>query len=100
MSACLTCASIETAASAAAALIARGLSAALITNGKDPVALATRSGVLSGTPNAVVARNVTGGGDALMAGYLSCADRQLYPAKALETALDWAHRHLAANGAP
>ncbi|MEM1162625.1 MAG: PfkB family carbohydrate kinase [Pseudomonadota bacterium] len=87
-------------ASAAAALIARGLSAAFITNGKDPVALATRSGVLSGTPNAVVARNVTGAGDALMAGYLSCADRQLYPANALETALDWAHRHLAANGAP
>lgn len=67
----LTKTSVETAAQAAEALLARGAARVLVTHGGKPAAEGTQGlGVIEGTPPPVLVTRVTGAGDTFMAAHL------------------------------
>lgn len=73
---------------AALALLASGLSRALVTNGAEPATLASQAGVVTLTPPAVRVKRITGAGDTFMAAHIAAEAAGTSPAPALQRALD------------
>ena len=76
-----------TTAGAAAALLARGASRVLVTDGGNTAALAQAGAVLTGQPPPVLVTRVTGAGDTFMAAHIVAERRGLGPQAALDAAL-------------
>ena len=76
------------------ALFRLGARSCLISDGANPAALVSPAGSAIAEIHPVVRASVTGAGDALMAGYLACAERDVDPHAALGTALSAAARHM------
>ena len=72
---------------AARALIDRGATRVLVTNGGQTTAMATKSDVITDTPPAVLVTRVTGAGDTFMAAHIVAERRGASPAAALAQAL-------------
>jgi len=72
---------------AAEALVAAGVSQALVTDGAGEAAEATAAGVVAATPPKVAQARVTGAGDTFMAAHIAAQARGAAGATALETAL-------------
>ena len=86
---------------AAAALIAAGVTRALVTDGAAPAALATAGApILTATPERVAVRRVTGAGDALVAAHIAAERAGAAPPAALGAALAAAARHIAGETEP
>ena len=79
--------SFDTAADAAAALVARGVPRALVTNGGDAAADATAEGVITQAPPAVLVTRVTGAGDTFMAAHIASETEGMDRPAALSRAL-------------
>jgi len=88
--------SFDRAPDAAAALIARGASRVLVTDGPRPAADATRAGVISQSPTVLETR-VTGAGDTFMAAHWVAERRHASRAEALAAALEAAARHVSGD---
>ncbi len=89
--------SFDRAPDAAAALIARGASRVLVTDGPRPAADATRAGVISQSPPTVLETRVTGAGDTFMAAHWVAERRHASRAEALAAALEAAARHVSGD---
>ena len=76
-----------TAPHAAEALVAAGVSQALVTNGASEAAEATLAGTIAAIPPEVTQARVTGAGDTFMAAHIAAQARGAVGATALETAL-------------
>jgi sugar/nucleoside kinase (ribokinase family) len=87
----------EHAPQAAVALIARGASRVLVTDGPRLAADATRESVISQSPPAVLATRVTGAGDTFMAAHWVAERRLAGREAALAAALDAAARHVSGD---
>ena len=72
---------------AAAALLNRGASRVLVTNGGQATAMGSRTGVITATPPAVLIARVTGAGDTFMAAHIVAESRGVTAAQALTQAL-------------
>ena len=75
------------AAAAAEALIARGATRILVTNGGQTTAMGTAQGVITATPPPVLVTRVTGAGDTFMAAHIVAESRGATPEAALTQAL-------------
>ena len=75
------------AATAATALLARGATRILVTNGGQATAMGSRHGVITATPPPVLVTRVTGAGDTFMAAHIVAEQRGASPADALTHAL-------------
>jgi sugar/nucleoside kinase (ribokinase family) len=87
----------DDAATAAAALVARGAARALVTDGGRPCADATATGVVAATPPPVLVTRVTGAGDTFMAAHLVAERRGADRRKALDAALRAAADYVAGD---
>lgn len=81
-------------ASAADALLARGLYRVLVTDGAGPATVATASEVITLTPPEVLVTRVTGAGDTFMAAHIAAEAKGGSGAQALQTALDAAATYI------
>ena len=72
---------------AAAALLNRGASRVLVTNGGQATAMGSKTGVITATPPAVPIARVTGAGDTFMAAHIVAESRGVTAAQALTQAL-------------
>ncbi len=88
----------DDAASAAAALCARGAARVLVTDGGRAVAEATPDGLRTAAPPAVMVARVTGAGDTFMAAHVASEVEGADPATALARALDAAAAYVAGGG--
>ena len=79
--------SFSDSAEAASALVARGASRALVTNGGQPASDASAEGVISECPPEVLVTRVTGAGDTFMAAHIAAELRGADRATALDEAL-------------
>jgi len=77
----------EDTSSAAAALVARGVPRALVTDGANPAADAARTGVIAASPPIVEIKRVTGAGDTFMAAHIAAEAQGATPQTALDSAL-------------
>lgn len=85
---------------AAHAMIARGASRVLVTNGAHPAAFAAADGTaLTATPRAVASRRVTGAGDCFVAVHVAAELAGADPAAALTAAVAAAAAHVAGEDA-
>ena len=75
------------AATAATALIARGATRILVTNGGQATAMGSQHGVITATPPPVLVTRVTGAGDTFMAAHIVAEQRGATPCDALTHAL-------------
>ena len=75
------------AASAADALLARGATRILVTNGGQATAMGSANGVITATPPPVLVTRVTGAGDTFMAAHIVAEQRGATPSDALTHAL-------------
>lgn len=75
------------AASAAAALLARGASRVLVTNGGQTTAMGSRNGLITAIPPPVLVTRVTGAGDTFMAAHIVAEQRGASQTEALTSAL-------------
>jgi sugar/nucleoside kinase (ribokinase family) len=82
------------AAAAARALVERGATRALVTDGARPAAFADAQGTITAAPPVVTVRRVTGAGDALMAAHIAAERRGAGRAEALAAALAAAAGHV------
>ncbi len=73
--------------SAAEALVNRGATRILVTNGGQPTAMGSRNGVITATPPPVLVTRVTGAGDTFMAAHIVAEKRGAAPEQALISAL-------------
>lgn len=87
----------EDAPQAAAGLIGRGAGRVLVTDGPRIAADATRDGVISQSPPAVLETRVTGAGDTFMAAHWVAELRHADRAAALAAALEAAARHVSGD---
>jgi len=83
----LTHARHKTTDAAARALLARGLQRVLVTDGPNPASVASKSGVITQTPPAVLVTRVTGAGDVFMASHMAAELRGAAAKPALQSAL-------------
>lgn len=90
---------LRDAAAAARALRAAGWGEAVVTDGTAPAAHAGPHGLVAAPPPRVVARSVTGAGDAFVAAHLAERDGGGDPETTLAAALAAAGRHVAAASA-
>ena len=72
---------------AAAALLNRGATRVLVTNGGQATAMGSKTGVITATPPAVPITRVTGAGDTFMAAHIVAESRAATAAQALTQAL-------------
>ena len=72
---------------AAAALLSRGATRVLVTNGGQATAMGSKTGVITATPPAVPITRVTGAGDTFMAAHIVAESRGDTPSEALTRAL-------------
>ena len=79
---------------AAAALGARGVRAAVVTDGAGAAAHVSPEGLWSAVPPPARVRGVTGAGDVFLAAHVAATLDGATPSDALETALDAAARHV------
>jgi sugar/nucleoside kinase (ribokinase family) len=84
----------DTAPDAAAGLIARGARHVLVTDGASAAADATRDGIITQRPPAVLVTRVTGAGDTFMAAHIVAQRRGAARDVALGAALDAAARYV------
>ncbi len=75
------------ASTAAAALLTRGATRVLVTNGGHPTAMGSKTGVITDTPPPVLVTRVTGAGDTFMAAHIVAERRGASPEQALNQAL-------------
>jgi sugar/nucleoside kinase (ribokinase family) len=88
------CSDAETAAEAAARLVALGAARAVVTDGANPVADADSTGVVTAIPPRITARRVTGAGDLFLAAHLLAERGGLSRRAALKRALSAAAAHV------
>ena len=72
---------------AAAALLKRGATRILVTNGGQITAMGTAAGIITATPPQVLVTRVTGAGDTFMAAHIVAESRGATPTEALTQAL-------------
>jgi len=87
----------DTAQAAAQALQARGAARVLVTDGAEPVAMATPDGVLTATPPQVMVTRVTGAGDTFMAAHIAAELAGAAPQEAMARAMDAAAAHVSGS---
>ncbi|WOI57231.1 PfkB family carbohydrate kinase [Palleronia sp. LCG004] len=87
-------AKVDTAPEAARALVARGASRVLVTNGPAPCAMADASGTIEARPPQVTVTRVTGAGDSFMAAHIAAELRGETGEDALRAALVAAAAHV------
>ncbi len=89
--------SFDDAPDAAVALVERGASRVLVTDGPRPAADANRDGVISLCPPTVLETRVTGAGDTFMAAHWVAERRHAERSSALAAALEAAARHVSGD---
>lgn len=83
------------AADAASGLIEQGATRVIVTNGKDPAAEGTVSGIKQFRPPSVSVARVTGAGDVFMAAHIAAEAQGVEPAKAFTSAQEVAASYIA-----
>ena len=85
------------AATAAKALLARGASRILVTNGGLTTAMGSKHGIITATPPPVLVTRVTGAGDTFMAAHIVAESQGASPTEALTRALRTAAEYVSGD---